>query len=192
MGIHFQPTQYGFEYGSASITRIHSNAEKGWVILGIDTPQKKLQAYISKTGRIRILEQNGSEWKQPEAQPQSVPEAAPAPAAKHTAKATRHTMTPKDMLFELFWKAYPTGCRGKSGKGSALKAWTKIRPSDAMAAQIIDAVHKWSTCDQWRKSNGQFIPNPTTWLHQRRWEDELPSKITPPGSDIAGEGDMTW
>lgn len=25
---------------------------------------------------------------------------------------------------------------------------------------------------QWTKDNGQFIPHPSTWLNQSRWEDE--------------------
>ena len=28
---------------------------------------------------------------------------------------------------------------------------------------------------QWSKEGGQYIPNPTTWLNQERWEDELRS-----------------
>lgn len=27
--------------------------------------------------------------------------------------------------------------------------------------------------EQWRKDNGQYIPNPATWLNQGRWDDVL-------------------
>ena len=26
--------------------------------------------------------------------------------------------------------------------------------------------------EQWTKDNGKYIPMPSTWLNQRRWEDE--------------------
>lgn len=26
--------------------------------------------------------------------------------------------------------------------------------------------------EQWTKSNGQFIPNPLTWINQGRWDNE--------------------
>ena len=26
---------------------------------------------------------------------------------------------------------------------------------------------------EWKKENGKYIPHPTTWLNQKRWEDEL-------------------
>ena len=39
---------------------------------------------------------------------------------------------------------------------------------------MLSAIDTQKKSDQWKKDNGQFIPNPTTWLNQRRWEDELP------------------
>jgi transcription elongation factor len=34
-------------------------------------------------------------------------------------------------------------------------------------------------CDQWTKDNGQFVPNPETWLNQGRWNDEPQEILTP-------------
>ena len=31
---------------------------------------------------------------------------------------------------------------------------------------------------EWKKDNGQFIPYPTSWLNQKRWEDETILKKT--------------
>ena len=25
----------------------------------------------------------------------------------------------------------------------------------------------------WRRENGRFIPNPSTWLNQKRWQDDI-------------------
>ena len=81
--------------------------------------------------------------------------------------------------FESFWKQYPK----KIGKGEAYKKWMKI-PTNA-----IDKINKalqWQIkCDQWIKDNGQFIPLPSTYLNQCRWEDE-PIKQPTKQSDGGG------
>jgi len=48
-----------------------------------------------------------------------------------------------------------------------------VQADDRPFGRIMDALCIAVRCDQWRKDNGQFIPNPATWLNQRRWEDEL-------------------
>jgi hypothetical protein len=32
---------------------------------------------------------------------------------------------------------------------------------------------------QWYESGGKYIPNPTTYINQARWEDEKPSMEAP-------------
>jgi len=69
--------------------------------------------------------------------------------------------------FEKFWKAYPR----KTGKGKAFESWNKIKPSQEVQAQILQAIAEHCKTEQWKKENGQYIPFPATWLNQRRWED---------------------
>jgi len=38
---------------------------------------------------------------------------------------------------------------------------------------IMSALRKQKNTEQWLKDNGKFIPHPTTWLNQARWEDEV-------------------
>lgn len=71
--------------------------------------------------------------------------------------------------FEEFWKAYPK----KLGKGAARKAWKKLNPSSSLLTNILEAIKKQKSCEQWCKDNGQFIPHPATWLNQERWQDEV-------------------
>ena len=40
---------------------------------------------------------------------------------------------------------------------------------------LLSAVEKQKKSEQWTKNDGQFIPNPSTWLNQGRWDDELPT-----------------
>ena len=72
-------------------------------------------------------------------------------------------------LFLNFWSKYPS----KVGKGAAWKAWKKIKSPSAMIDTIISAINEQARTEKWKKDNGQYIPNPATWLNQCRWEDEI-------------------
>lgn len=82
---------------------------------------------------------------------------------------------PKDLAgkpaeaFDLFWSAYPN----KKAKGSAEKAWAKVKPDRALAELIIAAVFAQKLSADWTKDDGKFIPHPATWLNAKRWEDEV-------------------
>jgi hypothetical protein len=68
--------------------------------------------------------------------------------------------------FEDFWKAYPK----KVNKKEATSSYNKIKVS---LDTLLKAIEKQKKSDQWLKDGGQFIPYPSTWLNQERWNDEL-------------------
>jgi len=70
--------------------------------------------------------------------------------------------------FDEFWKLYPK----KTGKLAAQKAWDKAKISKDTFLLIIAAVEKAKKSQSWIKDNGQYIPNPATWINQGRWMDE--------------------
>lgn len=81
-----------------------------------------------------------------------------------------------DGRFERFWKAYPR----KVGKDAAEKAFAKRKPSNQLLDEMLLAIEKQSSSIEWTKDNGQYIPNPATWLNQGRWKDgdcELPNAM---------------
>lgn len=73
-----------------------------------------------------------------------------------------------DGAFDRFWVEYPK----KVGKGQAQKAFSKV---SVPVETLIEAVQRQRNSVQWQKDGGQYIPNPATWLNQRRWEDDLDS-----------------
>lgn len=77
--------------------------------------------------------------------------------------------------FLEFWQAYPR----KVGKPVALKAYRKLNPSCSLHAEMMEALEKQKASVQWQKDGGQYIPHPSTWLNQRRWEDEQPVAAQP-------------
>lgn len=72
-----------------------------------------------------------------------------------------------DNGFTAFWDAYPN----KKGKQPAIKKWMKGKFDLAV---ILPALEKQKKLRDWVKDNGQYVPHATTYLNQRRWEDELP------------------
>jgi len=66
--------------------------------------------------------------------------------------------------FELFWRAYPK----KVGKGSARRAWLKIKDTSGILEGIENSKRFWAS----EGTDKQYIPMPSTWLNQERWEDE--------------------
>ena len=44
---------------------------------------------------------------------------------------------------------------------------------------MIEKIKEFKLTDEWTKNNGQFIPYPSTWLNQKRWEDELNNPKVP-------------
>lgn len=72
--------------------------------------------------------------------------------------------------FDQFWKAYPR----KEKKAEALKSFKKISPDQELLDRMISDVQARSHTEDWTKDEGKWIPHPTTYLNQRRWEDETP------------------
>ncbi len=84
-------------------------------------------------------------------------------------KSKSKSETSRASAFDAWWKIYPK----KVGKEAARKAFAKVK---VPVETLISAVESQKSSEQWCKNNGQFIPNPTTWLNQGRWSDELHMK----------------
>ena len=80
--------------------------------------------------------------------------------------------TLSETRFNDFWDAYPN----KKGKKAAFAAWKKAKVTADLHAKLLSAIRLQKTSAQWQKDNGQYIPNPATWLNQGRWDDEISSK----------------
>ena len=52
--MHYREIKYGFEWGSAKITRVFSDKKAGWVTLRIETPKEDFQIYIAKSGKVKM------------------------------------------------------------------------------------------------------------------------------------------
>lgn len=89
----------------------------------------------------------------------------------------------KPERFAAFWKYYP---RGES-KQAAIAAWDKLRPDDALIDDIARALKRQMASEEWQRGVG--IPYASTYLNQRRWEDEKHEPAEPQGE---GGGLPLW
>lgn len=83
---------------------------------------------------------------------------------------TRKKATLPNADFDRFWKEYPK----KTGKFLANKFWKAIQGDHVLIQIIISSLERQRRSIDWQKDNGAYIPHASTWLHQRRWEDEVP------------------
>lgn len=84
----------------------------------------------------------------------------------HNSRARKQRATrPEPKGFEEFWRYYPA----KVGKAAARKAWPKAVQQAGSPEELVIALkarlHLFP-------DEAQYIPNPSTWLNQGRWEDD--------------------
>lgn len=100
------------------------------------------------------------------------PEAAPQP--KEEAKEAKPADEPKGgrytKEFESWWSLYPSGRR--VGKGAAFRSF-KAAKKKTSVENLHRAIEAQKKSEAWTKDGGRFIPHPSTWLNQERWEDDV-------------------
>ena len=93
----------------------------------------------------------------------------PSPNPALTFNPITDSLNPVDWSndFDRWWSEYPK----KVGKKPALAIWKRIKPDADLL--ITDIQERLAGDSQWREG---FIPNPTTYLNQERWNDEVQKK----------------
>lgn len=80
-------------------------------------------------------------------------------------------------LFLEFWAVYPR----KIGKFKAYLEWSKIRPriNKGMCEVITASVQLHAQTKQWQEDDGRYIPHASTFIKEKRWQDEINEKPKP-------------
>ena len=71
--------------------------------------------------------------------------------------------------FDDWWSVWPK----KVGKEAALKKWKSLKCDEIVDRLIADVELRKEKHWDWIKDNGQYIPNPATYLNGKRWEDQI-------------------
>jgi hypothetical protein len=59
MKIHYRESEFGFEYGSARVTRLASDEKTGAVVIRVASPKSWVDVYVTRTGKIRVFTRQG-------------------------------------------------------------------------------------------------------------------------------------
>lgn len=84
--------------------------------------------------------------------------------------------------FDSFWSLYPK----KVAKSTAEKSFKKLKVNGELITKILNSLEIQKQSKQWQ--DRQYIPNPSTWLNQKRWEDEVEEVVRNEGLTITAEG----
>ena len=106
------------------------------------------------------------------------------PPGGEKAKTPKKEPSWKPKRFAGFWNFYPKSAH--KSKQAAIKAWDQLKPSDELIDEIAKALRRQMATDQWQRGIG--IPYPSTYLRQRRWEDE----IADPDEPEPQQEDLPW
>lgn len=126
------------------------------------------RAYIARDGtKTRVKEHRARAQRSRNAKvtsPSSTTSSTTTTTTKN--KGAKHKSEPKEYTtsFLAFWKAYPR----HDGKFKAAQAFDKAGGDEELLGKIVAAL-------EWQKpawTDPQYIPHATTYLNQRRWEDE--------------------
>lgn len=78
-------------------------------------------------------------------------------------------LTERQSLFLEFKKAYPK----QQNMGRAEKWFKTHKPSRLTVEKMLFAIENQKNTLAWEIENGQFIPDPGTWLNNKAWENEV-------------------
>ncbi len=84
--------------------------------------------------------------------------------------------------FEEFWEAYPR----KVAKPAAVRAFKAVKAEKHLQAIVVNLKTRYIATEK------KFIPNPSTYLNQRRWEDELDDVPTDVFGNVIMDRGIDW
>jgi len=88
---------------------------------------------------------------------------------KNTLKRS-HAQGELEPQFSEFWKAYPRKVGKVAAKKAFVKAWTSLVADGSEPADILTGVALLAIDPN--KPSKEFLPHPSTWLNEGRWDDE--------------------
>ncbi len=147
---------------AAASTDEHSDAQ---IQNKTETKQNKTFTKQDKTETVTETKQEASE--NPSAEPNGNSPTLSSPDGAGEVDEG-HTDTLNEEMFEKFWDVYPK----RSARSTAYRAFCELGINKDTLPILISAVKMQTGSEEWQRENGRYIPNPTTWLLGRRWEDE--------------------
>jgi len=162
--------------------------EGGWEIINhsryrdMRTPRQVKQAEYQRRYEAKLKDAQPEQTEKPEHQMMLSPSLSLSPSQSLSESEGRERERGKMPKFEkvehspdfvTFWNTYDR----KVSKPHAAKAWLRINPDAALAAEIIKAAAAYVKATP----DPEFRKHPATWLNARGWEDEAPKPAASKG-----------
>lgn len=100
--------------------------------------------------------------------PPQEPASKANPKKARRRKGWKQTADHKPDIFESFWSSYPR----KDGRQETIAAWDKLAPDDETIAAMARGLKAAKKSEKWTKDNGWYIEYASTWINNRRWENQ--------------------
>lgn len=107
-----------------------------------------------------------------------------APQGGRRRRETKEVPDHEPERFSKFWEFYPR----HESKQAAIRAWDKLRPSGDLIDKMAKALKVQMKSKSWQEGIG--IPYASTWLNNRRWEDEVKAAPVPQMSILDTRGGL--
>lgn len=145
----------------------------GWLQFdddGLTMPE--FEEHNGKSAKIRA--EDSKRKRKDRTNVQNIPDKHTTDSGPEKRREEKNTTPPPPDGFDTFWDRYPK----KVGKPAALKAFRSAKLNGHLPEVLADIDAKANT-EAWTKAGGQFVPNPATYLNQRRWEDQASAGVDP-------------
>lgn len=150
----------------------HAMASVGWLVItdaGVCLP--KFENHNGATAKARA--QTAKRVANHRGNAQSVTPTVTTPLAREEKKRKEISNTADQPDgFSEFYEKYPK----KVGKPAAQKAFRAAKVNGHLPELLADIDSRLASGD-WQIDQPKYIPNPATYLNQRRWEDDKPSPV---------------
>ena len=133
-----------------------------------------VEPYTKNSPQLNTKQLNTKQSSTPYSPPEgdgSVPEPELAGQPAPKTRRTRRDKSAPDHApeaFEAFWSAYPR----KDNRKKSIEAWDKLKPDKSLCRTMYSALKRQCCDPQWAEAGGKYIPMFSTWLNQRRWENQ--------------------
>lgn len=167
--VHLMPGEFVFGRKKASKELRMSEQSIRTFIDFLKTSQNLTIKTTNKFSVISIINWNtyqGNEFENNQQINQPLTNNQPTTNHKQEYKNKRTKEYTSDFL--KFYDAYPK----HKGKEQAWKTWQKLNGTMPTVDDLILKIQEQSKSEQWTKDDGKYIPHPSTWLNDKRWEDE--------------------
>ncbi len=158
-----------FYFGNSSLARIFEKVEQSICNAitaleekGLVSCSYRMKANGGKVRYIRLLENSYSKYKK--SYSQNIRK-----VIKNNNKINNNKINIYMSNFSSFWEQYPK----KVSKKKTEEIFNRIVTSKKKEQEIIQGLLKYKKKWLGEKTDIKYIPNPTTWLNQARWEDEV-------------------